>query len=200
MDEKTEQLRDIFLSVSEEETVTETQESGRGSLERRGDVREELAAVVEQMREAFEFRTDLSTEQLATVVEEYYEGATDADIADAVGDDVSSRTVFDARLDLHVVRDRDTDAPFDLDRLRALRDDDVSVAEMADELDVSESTIRRYERVLDTLEVRRRVADRYREAFEDVLQDRELAERLTSSLKETGLEGATEGQEVDVDF
>ena len=32
MDEKTEQLRDIFMDVAEEGTVTESQAAGRGSL------------------------------------------------------------------------------------------------------------------------------------------------------------------------
>ena len=200
MDEKTEQLRDIFLSVSDEDTVTERQEQGHGSLAQGGDVREGLASVVEEMQTSLDFETALSIHQLVTVVDRYYQGATDEEIASELSDEVSPREVFEARLDLHIVRDSDQEAPFDLDRLRELRGEDVSTAEMAEQLDASQSDVRRLLGVIDTQEERRRVADRYREAFEDVLQDRELAERLTSSLQETGLEEATEGQEVDVDF
>ena len=200
MDEKTEQLRDIFLSVSDEDTVTERQEQGHGSLAQGGDVREGLASVVEEMQTSLDFETALSIDQLVTVVDRYYQGATDEEIAGELGDEVSPQDVFEARLDLHIVRDSDQEAPFDRDRLRELRDEDVSTAAMADQLDASQPDVRRHLRVIDTQEERRRVADRYREAFEDVLQDRELAERLTSSLQETGLEEATEGQEVDVDF
>lgn len=200
MDEKTAELRDIFLSVAEEETVTERQERGRGSLVTAGDVREKLGAVIEGMAEDLEFETDLSVPDLVTVVEQYYEGASDADIAAELGEDVSPEAVRRARLDLHIVRDRDRDAPFPVEDLRELLDAGEPIGSIADELGVSESTVRRYRRVVATERERRRVADRYRGEFEDILRDRDLASRLTSSLRETGLEEATEGQEVDVDM
>jgi len=80
MDEKTEQLRDIFLSVSDEDTVTERQEQGHGSLAQGGDVREGLASVVEEMQTSLDFETALSIDQLVTVVDRYYQGATDEEI------------------------------------------------------------------------------------------------------------------------
>ncbi len=200
MDEKTEELRDIFLSTTGEDTVTETQERGRGSLATEGDVREQLQGVIEGMRSKLGFETDLSDEDLVTVVEAYYAGDSDTEIARELGDESMAKAVGRARLDLHIVRERDTDAPFDLEDLRGMLEADRTNEEMADELDVSEATVRRYRRVLETQQERRRVADWYRGEFESILQDRDLAERLTSSLSETGLEDATEGQEVDVDF
>lgn len=200
MDEKTEELRDIFLSVSGEDTVTERQERGRGSLASQGDVRERLRTAVEGMAEDLDFDTDLPIEALVTVVEQYYEGAADAEIAREVGEDVRTETIRRARLSLHIVRDRDRDAPFPLEDLAELLDAGEQVVSIADQLEVSESTVRRYRRVIETDRERRRVADRYRGEFEDILRDRDLASRLTSSLRETGLEDATDGQEVDVDM
>jgi DNA-binding CsgD family transcriptional regulator len=147
------------------------------------------------MRENLEFATSLDDEELATVVRQFYAGDSDTEIARTL--DTTAKTVARARADLHLLRDSDTDAPFDLDRLRD-RQDDAPVSEMADELDVSESTVRRYRRVVDTQAEIQRTNDRYRAEFENTLHDRELSERLTSSVHEDGLDGATEGQETDM--
>ena len=200
MDEKTEELRDIFRSISDADTVTETQERGRGSLATADDVRAKLRAVVEDMREDVGFDTTLSIDHLVAIVEQYYEGASDAEIARELGGDTDPKMVARARLDLHIVREQDRDAPVSLDRLEDLLDQEMPIADVAAELDVSEATVRRYRRVIETQRERRRVADQYRGEFENILRDRDLAERLTSSLQETGLEDATEGQEVDVDM
>lgn len=200
MDEKTEELRDIFQSIADSDTVTESQERGRGSLASEESVREDLEAVVTRMDTELGFDTTLSTEDLVTVVERYYEGDSDREIAAALGDESLERTVARARLDLHIVRDEDREAPFSLDELREHLDGDESVQSIADALDTSPTEVRFYTRVIEAERERRRVADRYREAFEDALQDRDLAERLTSSVEETGLEEATADQEVDVDM
>lgn len=200
MDEKTDELRDIFQSITDTDTVTEPQEPGRGSLASEESVREDLEAVVSRMDAELGFDTTLSTEDLVTVVERYYEGDSDREIADALGDESLERTVARARLDLHIVRDEDREARFSLDELRERLDADESVQSIADALDTKPTEVRFYTRVIETERERRRVADRYREAFEDALQDRDLAERLTSSVEETGLEEATADQEVDVDM
>lgn len=197
MNEKTEELRDIFVDVTDEETVTESQEHTHGSLSSDSEVDARLHDAVADMREDLDFATSLDDEELATVVRQFYAGDSDTEIARELGDP-SAKTVARARADLHLLRDSDADAPFDLDRLRDLRETDATVAEMADELDVSESTVRRYRRVVATQDEIRRVNDRYRAEFENLLRDRELSERLTSSVHEDGLDGATEGQETDM--
>lgn len=200
MDEKTERLRDIFLSVADEETVTERQSAARGSLAGEGTDGERLAAVVAAMRERYEFATELDDEALCTVVRRFYAGDADAAIAEALGGDVGEDTVRRARLDLHLVADRDLDAPFDLDELRRLLDAGASPAEQADALGASESTVRRYASVLEAQSRRRLVGDRYREEFDRLLADAELAERLTDGIRETGLREATEDAESNVSF
>jgi len=197
MDDKTEELRDIFVDLTDEETVTESQENDRGSLLDRGDVHERLAAVIADMREAYSFSTDLDDEDLCQVVAEFYEGATDAEIARQL--DVARSTVQRARLDLHLVRDRDTDAPFDLDAL-ADSMDDAGTAELAERFDVSPSTLRRYRRVIRTRRRSRRANRRYRDRFDQILADADLSNRIAEDIRRDGLEEATEGMENDLKF
>lgn len=196
MDEKTEELRDIFVDVTDEDTVTETQEEEPGSLADGPDGDEHLQSVIRDMREAEKFATDLSDEELVRVVRGYYESDSDSDIAADL--DVSRSVVFRARMDLHLVRDRDTDAPFDLDRLRDLVDAGATTDEMAEELDVSSSTVRKYRRVIEAQNAARQVSERYRAEFEDAFPDADLATQMTEEVKEDGLEDATEGMETDV--
>lgn len=198
MDEKTEELRDIFMDVTDEETVTENQEESRGSLTDERDAAERIGEIVARMREEYDFDTSLSDEQLVTVVEGFYTGATDSAIAEEL--DASRRDVFRARLDLHLVRDRDTDAPFEFDAFRELLSEGHSTGDVADELDVSPSTVRRYRRVVQSQNEARRVSDRFRSEFEDALVDADLAEQFTSDMKDDGLEEATDGMETNVSF
>jgi hypothetical protein len=200
MDEKTEELRDIFEDVTGEETVTEEQEETPGSLAGgdEEDVDERLAAVVARMREEYELRMDLTDREYARVARGHYEGEDDTEIADAVG--IERREVTRARLDIHLVRDRDRDAPFELKRLRELLTDDAPTGEIADELDVSPSTVRRYRRVVETENEIRSVSARYRADFEDVLTDAGISHDMTSDMKEDGLEDATEGAEAESDM
>lgn len=199
MDEKTEQLRDIFMSVSDDETVTEQQEAGRGSLASERSETEQLAAVVERMRERYDFSTSLSDAELATVVRGFYEGLNDTEIARDLGDASLSKTVSRARIDLHLVTEADRDAPFDLPELES-RLGDRPMIEIAEELGVSESTIRRYRRIIEVQSERKVAGDRFREEFERILEDRELEERFTEETRRTGLEDATEGMETNVSF
>ncbi|MGB9964521.1 conditioned medium-induced protein 4 [Halobacterium hubeiense] len=193
MDEKTEELRDIFVDVADDDTVTESQAETHGSLASEEDVEARLRETVAEMRDALDFETSLSVDELTTLVERFYSEDSDEELAEELGVDVED--VVEARLDLHLLRERDTDAPLD-----RVRDADASVDELADELGVDPDTVRHYRRVAETRAERRRLNDRYRAEFENALQDRELSERLTSSVHEDGLDGATEGQETDIDI
>ena len=200
MDEKTEHLRDIFLDVTEETTLTERQEAARGSLAEESATEERLRSVIGAMRDRYAFRTSLSDPDLVTVVVGFFAGKTDTEIARDLGDESLAETVGRARIDLHLVTDRDTDAPFDLDRLRDHLDSDQSVAEIADALGESEATVRRYRHIVEIQDQRRLVGDRFHDEFAMIAADRGLDERLTAEIKESGLEEATEGMETNVSF
>ena len=196
MNEKTEELRDIFTDVTDgEDTITESQEDTRGSLERdeRSD-EERLRSVVQQMRERYAFETPLSDDELITVARGFYDDRTDADLAAelAVDEDV----IFDARLSLHLIDEDDAD---EVD-LAAIRDREEDDAALAAEYDVSESQIRRHRRVAEAQTQSRTANDRYRDEFDSILADADITERMTTDVREDGLEDATEGMETDVDF
>jgi len=195
MDEKTEELRDIFTSVSDTDTVTEGQAETRGSLTDQGDVTERLADTVSTMRERYDFSTELDDDELCRLVEAFFDDATDAEIADRT--DGSSDTVFRARMDLHLFRDDDTDAPFEMGALRD-RPGDADPETVADELGVAPSTVRRYRRVLAARDEARCANYRFRNEFEELLGDGPLTTRLAEGVREDGLEEATEGMETDV--
>ncbi|MFB6103690.1 MAG: conditioned medium-induced protein 4 [Halobacteriaceae archaeon] len=198
MDEKTEELRDIFMDVTDEETVTERQEETPGSLPDDDAVDQRLASVIAEMRADLEFGTSLSDEELVTVVRGFYAGQSDTEIARALGDASLSKTVARARTELHLLRETDRDAPFDFEAFRDALSEEASTAELAEAFEVSESTVRRYRRVVEAEREMRRVNDRYRTEFESLLEDRDLSERLTDSVQEDGLAEATEGQETDI--
>jgi predicted DNA-binding protein YlxM (UPF0122 family) len=198
MDEKTEELRELFVEVTDEETVTERQAEPRGSIAEDAPDHERLGDIISRMREEFDFDTSLSAEELVTVVEGFYGGETDSAIAEEL--DVTRETVFRARLDLHLVRDRDAEAPFDLADLRARLRDDASTGDIAEEFDVSPDTVRRYRRVVRAREEARRVSGRFRSEFEDVFTEADLTARLTTDMKEDGLDDATDGMETNVSF
>ncbi|MFB6186030.1 MAG: conditioned medium-induced protein 4, partial [Halobacteriaceae archaeon] len=68
MDEKTEDLRDIFMEVADDETVTEEQEETHGSLSSDQSVDERLSEVISSMKEDLDFSTTLSVDELVTIV------------------------------------------------------------------------------------------------------------------------------------
>lgn len=170
MDEKTEHLREVFMDVTEESTVTESQTDDRGSLAGADEatVTDRLIEIIEKLRDHHEFETDLSTDRLQQIVRGFYDGADDETIAETI--DADRSTVFKARLDLHLLRDRDTDAPVDPSALRAAQDR------------------------------RRRVSQRFQVAFEDAIPDTALSTQRTESATEDGLADAAEDIETDTKF
>ena len=197
MDEKTEELRDIFVEATGEDTVTENQEETRGTIAD-VDVEERVVDTIETMRDRYEFETDCSQEELCRIVERFFDGEDDETIAAAI--DADEGTVFRARMDLHLVREADRDTPFDLEDLRELLIDGASAAECAESLDEDEETIKRYGTVIETDREATRANERFRHEFAELLTDEELSEQLVQDAREDGLREATEDIETDVSF
>ena len=195
MNEKTAELRDIFTSVTDEETVTESQEDTRGSLETdERTVEERVGGVIRRMRDRYDFETELSTRELTEVVTAFYDGVSDEAIAAEL--DVDEATIFDARLALHLVSEENADG-IDLVEIRNGELDD---AKLAEKFDVPASRIERYRRVAAARDESRAANDRYREEFDSLLADADIVERMATDVREDGLEDATEGMETDVSF
>jgi hypothetical protein len=214
MDDKTAELRDIFVEATGSDTVTERQEEGPGSLassDRSTGPR--LRELLATMREQYDFSTDLDDDALETVVRRFYEEADDDAIADELG--VDGKTVFRARMDLHLVRPADRDAPFAFEELRRLvvagadvddcvaalheheADDDEGGDDAAD-AEIDRETVARYRRVAEADVESIRANDRFRDEFEELLTDADLSTQLARDAREDGLREATEDIETDV--
>lgn len=201
MDEKTEQLREVFRSVTDAEAVTEPQDADRGTLATdEGAADAAIADVVARMREALGFQTDLETAAYVAIVRRFFAGEDDAAIAADVGTDPAG--VFRARLDLHLLRD--DDAPVDADRLRR-EFEGVEAERVANELGVPVGAVERSRAVLAAQSAASGVSGRYRAAFVDALPDAAIAATITESVRDDGLGEATEDigsldSDADVDF
>jgi hypothetical protein len=171
MDDKTAELRDIFLEATGEEAVTERQAAPRGSLVDADDpdrVDARLRELVATMRERYDFATALDADAYVRLIRGFYDGADDAHLAERLGEDVE--TVVAARLDCHLVRDADQG------------NEGVRARAVAAEREAT------------------RANDRFRDAFADLLTDADLTCRLASDSREDGLTEATEDIETDVSF
>lgn len=198
MDEKTEQLRELFVETTEETTVTDHQTDQRGSLADQPDVERRLAELLAEMRDRYSFRTDLSDRTLQTIIEGYYEDASDEDLAEQLS--IAPETVRQARFDLHLLRSTELAGGADSDRLRQLYADDASIAAIADAFEVSTETAHRYKEAVAVDVQSRRANHRYRDAFAELFSDAALTATHTDDVHEDGLDGATEGLETDVSF
>ena len=200
MDEKTEELRDIFMDVAEKGTVTERQQEGHGSLSEvdEAEIAERLRAVVADMRERYDFETGLDDETLAEIVRGFYAGEDDETLARDL--DLDAETVFTARMDLHLIGEDDADAPLSMSTLRDLLAEDADDDTIAAELDADDDTIAHFRHVAAAQNRARRASHRFQTAFEDALTDADLSIRLTASVQEDGLEDATDDMETNVSF
>ncbi|SMO56717.1 hypothetical protein [Halorubrum cibi] len=207
MDEKTEELRDLFVDATGSETVTERQAESPGSLVDRDDdaVADRVAALVATMRERYGFDSDLGDAGYERVVVGFFDGEDDAAIADALGGSgsavdsgIDARAVRDARLDLHLVADADRDAPFEYAALKRLLAADRSVEAAAAELDADAETVREFVPVARADLASTRVNDRFRDEFRALLTDADIEDAHAATAREDGLREATEDIETDV--
>jgi hypothetical protein len=200
MDDKTAELRDIFIDATGSDTVTERQESARGSLTDESDVEASLHEVVAAMRDRYDFATDLDDDGLVAVARGFYAGRDDAAVAADLG--VDEPEVRTARLDLHLVADADREAPFEFGALRALvrEGTDADDAAVAADLGVDEAAVARYRPVAAADVASTRANDRFRDAFTELLTDADLEVRHAADAREDGLRDATEDIETDVSF
>ena len=227
MDDKTADLRDLFVETTGKEGVTEEQTAARGSLstDDAAAVDERIQTVVAEMTDRYAFVSDLPDSDLGSVVRAFFDSETaaagpeswseDADAAVASSLQADADAVFHARMDLHLVADADRgSAPVPYGELReavleAATDADSGIDETPDDRDVAlvaslgddvidSGTARRYRRVVEADLASRRVNHRYRDAFADLLTDADLSARLASDARRDGLEEATEDIETDV--
>ncbi|XVH30229.1 conditioned medium-induced protein 4 [Haloferacaceae archaeon DSL9] len=199
MDEKTAELRDIFIDATGSDTVTESQEESPGSLtEQNEDSAKRVPEIIATMRERYTFASGLTDEQLESVVRAYHDDREDDQIAADLG--IDSETVFNARMDLHLIRESDRNAPFSLKELRSLVVEDASISDRADALDTDEDTVGHFSEIVEADIESTRANDRFCDEFRDILTDSDLEGQLAQDAREDGLREATEDIETDVSF
>ncbi len=197
MDEKTADLRDLFVETTGEESVTERQTAGRGTLVDDGDATT-VHEVVAAMRGRYAFTTVLDDAALVAVVRGVHEGRDDDAIAGELG--VDPAAVVDARFDLHLVRDADRDPPTGVDAalLQRRAAEDASLSDAAEAVGAAPDEVARpYRAALSDVESRR-ANHRFRDEFAALVADADLSGRLTAA--DDGLREATEDIETDVSF
>lgn len=191
--ERTARLREIFLDVSDDETVTEHQQDTHSTLNSHA-ADERLGAIVREMCDKYDIRTSFEEDELVELVRLFHEGHSDTAIARTLGNENRDRTVARARINLHLFRESDLEAPFDMERHQELVEEQASTAAMATALDVSKSTVRAYRRTLDTKRAAAAVNHTYRTRFQEALADSEMArpESVRDALFD-GLDDAIDG-------
>ena len=194
--EKVEQLTEIFHNIAGGSTTTEKQDEDRWSTNQSGSD-QTVRTIIHEMIDEYGIRTSLDEDELVTLVQEYHDGESDKEIARVLGTPNRDKTVTRARRNLHLFRDSDFDAPFSLDQLRELLDQDASTAEIADTLSASETTVRTYARVIAVENEASSVDHKYQHRFEQVLDDSAngdsddlFPETLSASTRASGLEDA----------
>lgn len=198
MDEKTEELRDIFIDATGADAVTESQEETPGSLTDRDEeaVAERVTELVAAMRDRYRFSAGIDDEAYERVVYGYFDGESDAAIAE--GADLDPETVFEARLDLHLVDEDDRDAPFEYAELKRLLAEKHAVEECADRLDADADRVAHYAEIVKAEMESTRANDRFRDEFRNLLTDAEIEGGYAREAREDGLKDATEDIETDV--
>ncbi|OYR42452.1 hypothetical protein [Halorubrum sp. Eb13] len=218
MDEKTAELRDIFVETTGSDTVTERQAESPGTLTDRDEaaVAERVRELVAAMRERYDFSTDLDDATYARIARGHFELDDDAAIAAALAEgdaaesdavdasepvDVDPETVRDARFDLHLVRDADRevdDASFDYADLKSLTAEGRSIVDCAAALGADPDHVAKYARVARVDLTSTRANDRFRDELRDLLTDAEIEGNHAETAREDGLKEATEDIETDV--
>lgn len=198
MDEKTEELRNIFMEVAEEDTVTERQEESPGTLTGEQPVDDRLDALIARMREQYEFDTGLDTEQLRSIARGFFTGISDEELAERI--DEGPESVFLARLDLHLLRESDRDVSFDFEAFRETIATGESLENLATRFDADEAEVKRARLVVTAEREMRKTNYRFRDEFDELLGDGDLAEHITEEVTDDGLKDATEGVEVNTSF
>lgn len=193
MDDRTEELKELFVETTGEESVTADQEAGTGELSGEAaaaDAAERVAELVARMRERYAFASGLDDDALVEFVLGFYAEETDAELAETL--DVDEATVFTARMDLHLLRDEDRDGPVPFAELRELVVADVPVDERAARLDADQETVEQYSQVVQAELRSTRANHRFVDEFADVLTDADLSDSHAATARESGLEEAAE--------
>lgn len=189
-------LTSIWNDVTEGAEGTTEEQSGLGSQRDISDFDRRIRETIEEMRERYDIRTQLTNEQLALLVREYFSGATDTEIAQQLGDASLDKTVSRARTRLHLFRDVDLDTKVDLNALMECLEAGNSASECGSNLGIAKSTANRYRRLIRAKRQADKVDNKYYKRFRDYC-DEDNPDLLPEAQSWDGLEDAVAGAGAD---
>ena len=182
---KQKDLLQLFSNLTQKTKIVEPMKTLHGTLRDQDAVEREIALIMREIQERGFFKTKLEPIQLARLITSYYAGKNDTEIARELGDDKLSKTVARARVRLKLFRDMDFDFPFDETRLNELLAESKSLKDISEDLGISATTLREYRHVIDQRDDT--TLDPYLERIKDVMEDRDLSEKMASKLQEDTL-------------
>ncbi|MEA5037693.1 hypothetical protein SDC9_50896 [bioreactor metagenome] len=184
-------LMQLFSNLTQKTKIVEPMKTLHGTLRDQDAVEREIALIMREIQERGFFKTKLEPIQLARLITSFYSGKNDTEIARELGDEKLSKTVARARVQLKLFRDLDFNMPFDQEQMKTLMSTEMTMKEISEELGISPTTLREYRHVIEQKEDT--TLDPYLERIKDVMEDRDLTEKMTSGLQEDTL-----GESIDV--
>lgn len=147
-------------------TSAEQQHEQRGSWQPSVDTDTRISDTIAELRDRYGLRTQLSDNQLVALVRAFFEGEGDTAIARRLGDLSLDKTVTRARIGLHLFRESDTTADFDVEGLRECFAAEHSSTECARQYEIAASTAHRYRRIFDAKQHAQQVDHQYYDRFQ----------------------------------
>ncbi|HJJ34290.1 MULTISPECIES: hypothetical protein [Methanocorpusculum] len=184
-------LMQLFSNLTQKTKIVEPMKTLHGTLRDQDAVEREIALIMREIQERGFFKTKLEPIQLARLITSFYAGKNDTEIARELGDEKLSKTVARARVQLKLFRELDFNMPFDQNQMKTLMSTEMTMKEISEELGISPTTLREYRHVIEQKEDT--TLDPYLERIKDVMEDRDLTEKMTSGLQEDTL-----GESIDV--
>ena len=184
-------LMQLFSNLTQKTKIVEPMKTLHGTLRDQDAVEREIALIMREIQERGFFKTKLEPIQLARLITSFYAGKNDTEIARELGDEKLSKTVARARVQLKLFRELDFNMPFDQNQMKTLMSTEMTMKEISEELGISPTTLRDYRHVIEQKEDT--TLDPYLERIKDVMEERDLTEKMTSGLQEDTL-----GESIDV--
>ncbi|HKM42118.1 MAG TPA: response regulator receiver protein [Methanocorpusculum sp.] len=181
----------LFSNLTQKTKIMEPMKTLHGTLRDQDAVEREIALIMREIRELGFFKTKLEPIQLARLITSFYAGKNDTEIARELGDEKLSKTVARARVQLKLFRDLDFNMPFDPAQMKTLMSTEMTMKEISEQLGISPTTLREYRHVIEQKEDT--TLDPFLERIRDVMEDRDLTEKMASALQED-----TFGESIDV--
>ena len=188
---KQKDLLNLFSNLTNKTSIHEPRKTLHGTLRDQDAVEREIALIMREIQNRGFFKTKLEPIQLARLVTMFYAGKNDTEIGRNLGDEKLSKTIARARVQLKLFREQDFNMPFDEKELKKLMGQGLNMKDISEKLGISPTSLREYRHIIDMRDDT--TLDPYLDRIKGVLEDRDLTEKMASTLQEDTL-----GEAIDV--